>query len=76
MKQWRGLAGDVSALSDGAQFIRNCAFGVQGELQRRLALEVMQTTAGRLGMATYGAPIGNQYVVMVTAAGAVEVLTA
>jgi hypothetical protein len=76
MKTWLGLAGDVAAISDGAQFIRNCSFDVEGELRRRIALERVQTTAGRLGMTTYGAPIGNQYVVLVTSTGTVEMLSA
>ena len=76
MKNWLGLAGDVNAISDGAQFIRNCSFDVAGELRRRLALERTATTDCRLGIATYGPPIGSQYVVMVTSAGAVEVISA
>lgn len=76
MKQWRGLAGDVNAISDGAQFIRNCSFDIAGEVTRRLALERATITDSRLGIATYGPPIGSQYVVMVTSAGAVEVIGA
>lgn len=76
MKDWRGLSRDVTAISDGGFFIRNCSFDVAGELRRRIAIERTQTAAGRLGMATYGPPIGGQYVVLVTSTGTVEVLSA
>lgn len=76
MKNWRGIAGDVSALSDGATFIRNSSFDVEGEMRRRLALERTLTDTGELGMLTYGAPNGGQYVVLATSAGTVEVVEA
>jgi hypothetical protein len=76
MRDWKGLAGDVNAISDGAQFIRNVSFDIEGELARRLALEKMNATSSTLGISTYGPPIGGQYVVQVTAAGTVEVISA
>lgn len=76
MKNWRGIAGDVMAVSDGAQFIRNASFDVEGEMRRRLALERTLTDAGDLGMLTYGAPNGGQYVILVTSAGTIDRVTA
>lgn len=76
MKEWKGLAADVNAISDGAQFIRNLSFGIEGEVSRRLALEKMNATSSRLALATYGPPIGGQYVVQVTSTGTVEVISA
>lgn len=76
MKTWRGIAGDVTAISDGAQFIRNASFDIEGEMRRRLALERTLTDAGELGMLTYGAPNGGQYVVLATSAGTVELVVA
>lgn len=76
MKAWRGIAADVMALSDGASFIRNASFDIEGELRRRIALERTLTSAGSLGMLTYGAPNGGQYVVLVTDSGTVELVEA
>jgi len=76
VKTWRGIAGDVTALSDGATFIRNSSFDIEGEWRRRLALERTLTDAGGLGMLTYGAPNGGQYVVLATTSGTVELVEA
>jgi len=76
MKTWRGIANDVNAISDGAQMIRNASFYIGGELRRRSTLHVALTQAGSFGMATYGAPNGTQYVLLVSSAGAVSVVEA
>lgn len=75
MKNWRGIASDIAAVSDGALMIRNASFDIEGEMRRRIALEKTLTTAGSNGMATYGAPNGTNYVVLITSSGTVEVLT-
>ena len=74
MKNWRGIASDITAASDGAQMIRNGSFFVLGELQRRNRLEAALTTAGSLGMDLYGAPNGTQYIVQLTSTGVVKVV--
>lgn len=74
MKTWRGIASDVTAISDGAQMIRNGSFFLQGEFNRRNRLEIALTTAGSLGMELYGAPNGGQYLVQITSAGVVKVV--
>lgn len=76
MRTWRGIAGDVTALSDGAAFIRNCSFDIEGEMRRRLAIQRMLTTTGDRGMLMYGAPNGGQYVVLATDSGTVTVVEA
>jgi hypothetical protein len=74
MKNWRGIASDINAISDGAQMIRNCSFIIEGEMQRRPTLERALTTSGSLGVALYGAPNGNQYLLQITSAGTVKVV--
>lgn len=76
MKNWRGIAGDVMAISDGATFIRNASFDIEGELRRRLALERTLSDSSELGMLTYGAPNGGQYVVIADTAGNVDLVEA
>lgn len=76
MKNWRGIAGDVMALSDGATFVRNASFDVDGELRRRLALERMLSDSSQRGMLTYGAPNGGKYVVLVDGSGNVDLVEA
>ncbi len=76
MKIWRGIAGDVMALSDGATFVRNASFDVDGEMRRRIALERMLSDSSQLGMLTYGAPNGWQYVVLVDDSGNVDLVEA
>lgn len=76
MKTWRGIAADMAALSDGAAFIRNASFDIEGEMRRRMALSRTLTSAGGLGMLTYGAPNGGQYVVLFTTSGTVELVEA
>ena len=76
MKTWRGMAKDFTALSDGAEFIRNISFDLEGEMSRRIALELTLTATrdGRseYGMVMYGAPTGDQYVILADSSGNVE----
>lgn len=75
MKNWRGIATDIAAVSDGALMIRNASFDIEGEFRRRIALEKITATAGALGMTTYGAPNGTNYIVLNTSTGTVEVIS-
>lgn len=76
MKTWRGLALDYTALSDGAQFIRNGNFDIEGEMRRRLALERTLADSSQYGLITYGAPSGGQYVIIADALGNVDAVVA
>ncbi len=76
MKNWRGIASDLMALSDGAAFVRNASFDVDGEMRRRMALERMLSDSSQMGMLTYGAPNGGQYVVLVDDSGNVDLVEA
>lgn len=72
MKTWRGMAGDFTALSDGAEFIRNGSFDIEGEMKRRLALQIALADSSRYGMVMYGPPDGGQYVIIADASGNVD----
>lgn len=76
MKTWRGMALDFTALSDGAAFIRNSSFYVEGEMKRRLALERTLSDSSEYGLIMYGAPISGQYVIIADASGNVDALAA
>lgn len=76
MKTWRGMALDFTALSDGAQFIRNANFDVEGEMRRRLALQRTLSDSSEYGMVMYGPPDGGQYVIIVDDAGNVDAVEA
>ncbi len=76
MKEWRGLALDFTALSDGAQFVRNASFVVDGECSRRLALERTLADSSQYGLVMYGAPSGGQYVIITYALGNVDAVEA
>ena len=76
MKTWRGMALDFTALSDGAQIIRNGSFDVEGEMRRRVALERMLADSSEYGMVMYGPPSGGQFVIIVDDAGNVDALEA
>ena len=69
MKTWRGMALDFTALSDGASFIRNSSFDVEGEMKRRLALQIALAQSSEYGMVMFGPPIGGQYVIAADASG-------
>lgn len=73
MKIWRGIANDVTAISDGAQYVRNLSFSIEGELRRRPTLDKVLSVSGKLGMITYGAPNGTQYIVLITSTGVLQV---
>ena len=76
MKTWRGMALDYTALSDGAQLIRNSSFDVEGEMRRRVALERTLSDSSEYGLLMYGAPSGGQYVIIVDDAGNVDAVEA
>ncbi len=76
MKTWRGMALDFTALSDGASFIRNASFDIEGEFARRPALQQAVIDSSEYGMLMYGPPIGGQYVIIVDAAGNVDAVVA
>lgn len=73
MKTWRGIANDITAISDGAQHVRNLSFTIEGELRRRQTLDKVLSASGKLGMITYGAPNGTQYIVLITSTGVLQV---
>jgi hypothetical protein len=72
MKDWRGMALDFTATSDGAAFIRNASFDVEGECRRRMALERTLSDSSEYGMVMYGPPTGGQWVIIVDADGNVD----
>ncbi len=72
MKTWRGMALDFTALSDGAQFIRNASFDVEGELRRRNTLQIALADSSEYGLVMYGSPSGGQYVIIADADGNVD----
>lgn len=72
MKTWRGIALDFTALSEGAQFIRNASFDIEGEMARRIALEATVADSSEYGMIMYGPPDGGQYVIIADALGNVD----
>lgn len=76
MKTWRGMALDVSALSDGAAFIRNGSFDVEGEFKRRLALQIGVADSSEYGLIGYGAPSSGQFVIIADALGNVDAVVA
>lgn len=76
MKTWRGMAIDFTALSDGASFIRNGSFDVEGEFKRRIALEATLADSSEYGMVMYGPPSGGQYVIIVDDSGNVDAVVA
>lgn len=76
MKTWRGMALDFTALSDGAQFIRNASFVIDGEARRRLALEAALADSSEYGIILYGAPSGSRYVIIADDAGNVDAVEA
>jgi len=76
MKTWRGMALDFTALSDGASFIRNASFDVEGEMRRRVALQIGLADSSEYGMVMYGPPDGGQYVIIADSAGNVDALEA
>ncbi len=69
MKTWRGIALDFTALSDGASFIRNGSFDIEGEFTRRPALKRMLASSSEYGIAMYGPPSGSQYVIIADDSG-------
>jgi len=76
MRQWRGVTRNETADGDGAMMATNVRFYIEGECGRRLPLQRQISQAGRYGMATYGAPSGGQYVVIVDASGNVQMVSA
>ena len=66
------MALDFTALSDGAQFIRNSSFDVEGELRRRPALQRTLSDSSEYGMLMYGPPSGGQYVIIADDTGNVD----
>ncbi len=66
------MALDFTALSDGAQFIRNSSFDVEGEMRRRVALEHALSDSSEYGMVMYGPPDGGQFVIIADALGNVD----
>lgn len=66
------MALDFTALSDGAQLIRNGNMTVDGELRRRLALQIALADSSRYGLVMYGPPSGGQYVIFADASGNVD----
>ncbi len=72
MKTWRGMSLDFTALSDGAAFIRNGSFDIEGEFKRRPAIEYALTDSSEYGMVAYGPPDGGQYVIIADALGNVD----
>jgi len=72
MKTWRGMALDFTALSDGASFIRNGSFDIEGEFARRRALQAALADSSEYGMVMYGPPDGGQYVIIADASGNVD----
>ncbi len=76
MKTWRGMALDFTALSDGAQFIRNSSFDVEGEMRRRMALQIALADSSEYGLTMYGPPDGGQYVIIADALGNVDAVEA
>jgi hypothetical protein len=76
VKTWRGIALDFTALSDGASFIRNGNFDVDGEMRRRTALEQALADSSEYGMVMYGPPSGGQYVIIADDAGNVDAVSA
>jgi len=76
MKTWRGMALDFTALSDGAAFIRNSNFDVEGEMRRRLAMEKALADSSEYGLVMYGPPTGGQYVIIADADGNVDAVEA
>ncbi len=76
MKTWRGMALDYTALSDGAQLIRNGGMTIDGEFRRRPALQAALADSSEYGMVMYGPPDGGQYVIIVDDAGNVDAVEA
>ncbi len=72
MKTWRGMALDVAALSDGAQFITNSSFDIEGEMHRRNALQIALADSSQYGLLMYGPPDGGQYVIIADTLGNVD----
>ncbi len=72
MKTWRGMALDFTALSDGAQFIRNSCMTVEGEFRRRLAIQIALADSSEYGLLMYGPPDGGQFVIIADALGNVD----
>ncbi len=72
MKTWRGLALDFTALSDGAQFIRNASFDLEGECARRHALQSALSDSSEYGLIMYGPPDGGNFVIIADALGNVD----
>ncbi len=72
MKTWRGMALDFTALSDGASFITNSRFYIEGELCRRRALQSALADSSKYGLIMYGAPSSGQYVIYADDAGNVD----
>lgn len=76
MKTWRGMAYDFTALGDGAYFIRNAGFDVEGECRRRMALQRTLSGSSEYGLITYGPPDGGQFVVIADDSGNVDAVEA
>lgn len=66
------MALDFTALSDGAAFIRNVSFDVEGELRRRNPLEIAVADSSEYGLIMYGPPVGGQFVIIADALGNVD----
>ena len=74
MREWQGVTRHESSESDGAMMATNVRFYIDGECGRRLPLQRELTQAGTYGMATYGAPNGGQYAVLVDSSGNVQMV--
>lgn len=72
MKNWRGMAVDFTALSDGAAFIRNSSMTIDGEFRRRMALQSALSDSSEYGLLMYGPPDGGQFVIIADADGNVD----
>jgi len=76
MKQWDGMHFDTAANNGGATFIQNSRFYTDGEIQRRHALQLMNygSVNRTISLATFGDAKGQQYVMVFTSAGNIEMV--
>jgi hypothetical protein len=74
MRSWEGIRRDTAATGEGAQMAVNTRFYLEGELQRRLARQLVLINSSGLGIAPYGPPRGEQYVALATTAGWIQVI--
>lgn len=77
LRNWQGIRSDTAdTADDGALFVANPAYHIDGELRRRPGMEGFGTTVSGTAISGYYNGMTGNWAIFVTAAGTVEAVAA